>query len=432
MTRLAIEGGVPVRSKFLPYGQQWIDDRDIAVVVEVLKSDWITQGPKVDEFERKVAEYCGAKYAVAVSSGTAALHAACAVAGISPGDEAITTPITFAATANAIVYCGGKPVFADIKADTLNIDAGEIFKKLSPKTKAILPVDFAGHPADLDEIMTIAGKKGLLVIEDASHALGAEYKGKKIGSMADMTIFSFHPVKHITTGEGGMVLTNNEEFHRRLKIFRHHGIVRDNLVTVHQDVILKEGSDRRIPETLRVAQGDTKRAEQLSGNLDKKGSWYYEIYNPGYNFRLTDFQCALGISQLDKLERFIQRRREIAAKYDQAFAETKEIITPIEEKIAKAVYHLYVIQLQTEMLKGGRKEVFDALRAENIGVQVHYLPVHLHPFYQKQFGYKKGDYPVAEKYYERAITLPIFPKMSDKDVKDVIEAVYKVIHHYRK
>ena len=393
MAKLAIEGGKPVRNKLLPYGHHWIDDEDIASVVEVLKSDWITQGPRVDEFERGVAEYCGAKYAVAVSNGTAALHAACAVAGISQVDEAITTPITFAATANAIVYCGGKPVFADISEDTLNINPEEIRNRLSPRTKALLPVDFAGHPADLDEIEEIAEEKGLVMIEDASHALGAECKGQKIGSMADMTIFSFHPVKHITTGEGGMILTNNKEFYEKLKIFRHHGIIKDNL---------------------------------------DKGSWHYQIYNPGYNFRITDFQCALGISQLKKLGRFVERRREIAAKYNEAFAEMKEIITPIEDKLVKAVYHLYVIQLRTEMLKAGRKEVFDALRAENIGVQVHYLPVHLHPFYQKKFGYKKGDYPVAEKYYERAITLPIFPKMSDEDVKDVIEAVYKVIHHYRK
>ena len=393
MERLAIDGGVPVRSKLLPYGHQWIGDDDIASVVEVLKSDWITQGPKVDEFETKVAEYCGAKYAVAVSSGTAALHAACAVAGIATGDEAITTPITFVATANAIIYCGGKPVFADIKADTLNIDAGEVFKKISPKTKAILPVDFAGHPADLDEIMTIAGKKGLLVIEDASHALGAEYKGQKIGSLADMTIFSFHPVKHITTGEGGMILTDNEEFYDKLKIFRHHGIVKDS---------------------------------------PGKGYWYYEIYNPGYNFRLTDFQCALGISQLKKLDRFIQRRREIAARYNESFADMEEVITPIEDKNVKAVYHIYVIQLLTELLKVGRKEVFDALRAENIGVNVHYMPVYLHPFYQREFGYRIGDYPRAEQYYNRAITLPLFPKMSDEDANDVIMAVRKVIRRYRR
>jgi perosamine synthetase len=390
--RSAAKRGRPVRKKLLPYGHQWIDDEDIAAVIEVLKGDWITQGPKVDEFEKRVAEYCHAKYAVAVSSGTAALHSACAVAGISSGDEAITTPITFAATANAIVYGGGKPVFADIREDTLNIDAGEIRKRLSPKTKAILPVDFAGHPADLDEIRKIAREKGLIIIEDATHALGAEYKGRKIGSLADMAIFSFHPVKHITTGEGGMILTNNKQFYEKLKIFRHHGIV---------------------PKP-------------------DKGPWYYEIPQLGHNFRITDFQCALGLSQLKKLALFIQRRRKIAARYNEAFAKMEEIITPFEEDFVKAVYHIYVIQLRAEMLKVGRKEIFEALRAENIGVNVHYLPVHLHPFYQDKFGYKRGDYPKAERYYERAITLPIFPKMSDEDVKDVIEAVRKVITSYRK
>ena len=396
MEELAIKGGKPVRSNILPYGHQWIDEEDIASVIEVLRSDWITQGPKVDEFERKVAEYCGAKYAVAVSSGTAALHAACSVAGISKGDEAIVTPITFAATANAVVYCGGRPVFADIREDTLNIDAEEIRKKLSPKTKAILPVDFAGHPADLDEIKAVAEERKLIVIEDASHALGAEYKGRKIGGFSDMTILSFHPVKHITTGEGGMVLTNDRQFYERLRVFRHHGITRN-------------------------------------GNTPKnEGPWYYEIPSPGYNFRLTDFQCALGISQLKKLDGFIQRRREIAARYNEAFTEIEEIITPIEGVDAKSAYHIYVIQLRTEKLKVGRKEIFEALRAENIRVNVHYMPLHLHPFYRREFGYKKGDYPKAERYYERAITLPIFPKMNDEDVQDVIEAVYKVIDYYRK
>ncbi len=382
-----------MRSKFIPYGHQWIDDEDIASVVEVLKGDWITQGPKVDEFERRVAEYCGAQYAVAVSNGTAAMHAACSVAGISSGDEAITTPITFAATANAVVYCGGKPVFADIREDTLTIDPGEIRMRLSPKTKAILPVDFAGHPADLEAIRAIAGEGRLVVIEDACHALGAEYKDRKIGNLSEMTVFSFHPVKHITTGEGGMVVTDSREFYEKLRIFRHHGIVKDKL---------------------------------------DEGPWYYEICNPGHNFRVTDFQCALGISQLKKLDRFVERRREIAAMYNQAFAEIEEIITPVEENHVKAVYHIYIIQLRTEMLKAGRKEIFEALRAENIGVNVHYMPVHLHPFYRNRFGYNKGDYPKTERYYNRAITLPIFPKMTNDDVTDVIEAVKKVIRYYKK
>jgi len=391
--RLAIDGGAPVATDFLPYGHQWIDDGDIDAVVEALKSDWITQGPRVNEFESRVAEYCGAKYAVAVSSGTAALHAACAVAGISSGDEAITTPVTFAATANAVVYCGGKPVFADIRADTLNIDPDEIRKRLSPQTKAILPVDFTGHPADLKQIMAIAREKGLVVIEDASHALGAEYEGRKIGSLADMTILSFHPVKHITTGEGGMVLTDSKEFCEKLRVFRHHGIVKNN------------------PDN---------------------EPWYYDIHEPGYNLRLTDFQCALGISQLKKLDRFVRIRRDIASRYNQAFADVAEIITPVEGKGVKSAYHIYVIQLLAERLSADRKAVFNALRAENIGVNVHYMPLHLHPFYQREFGYKKGDFPRAERYYERAITLPIFPKMSDEDVENVIKAVKKVINHYRK
>ncbi|MBI2287839.1 MAG: UDP-4-amino-4,6-dideoxy-N-acetyl-beta-L-altrosamine transaminase [Chloroflexi bacterium] len=393
MERLAIKGGKPVRNELLPYGHQWIDEEDISAVAEILRTDWITQGPKVDEFEQKLAEYCGAKYGVAVSNGTAALHAACAAAGISWGDEVITTPITFAASANAAVYCGGKPVFADIQEDTWNIDPREIRRRLSPRTRAVLPVDFAGYPASLDEIRAIADEHKLIMIEDACHALGAEYRGRKLGSLADMTVFSFHPVKHITTGEGGMVLTNSQEFYEKLRTFRHHGIVK--------------------------------------GNQDE-GGWYYEIDNPGYNYRITDFQCALGISQLRKLDRFIKRRREIAARYSETFAGMKEVITPAAEKDVRAVYHIYVIQLRTELLRVGRKEVFEALRAENIGVNVHYMPLHLHPFYQRTFGYKKGDYPKAETYYERAITLPIFPRMSDEDVQDVIEAVRKVVSYYRK
>ena len=392
MEQLAIQGGKPVRESLLPYGHQYIDDSDVSAIANALKGEWLTQGPKVAEFEKEIADYCGAKYAVAVSNGTAALHAACAAAGISPGDEAVVTPLTFAATANAVVYCGGIPIFADIQKNSLNIDPQQITDRITPRTRAILPVDFAGYPVDIESIKNIAQHQNLVIIEDACHALGAEYKGQKIGCLADMTVFSFHPVKHITTGEGGMVLTDNEDFYRKLQTFRHHGIVKDN---------------------------------------PSRGAWHYDIYQPGYNFRITDFQCALGISQMKKLEAFITRRREIAAEYDQAFSHIPEIITPQVDSYVKHAYHIYIIQLRLEYLRSDRKEVFEALRAENIGVNVHYMPIHLHPFYQKYFGYKPGDYPRAEEYYSRAITLPIFPAMTIQDVKDVIKAVTKVITHFR-
>ncbi|MFC1961607.1 UDP-4-amino-4,6-dideoxy-N-acetyl-beta-L-altrosamine transaminase [Chloroflexota bacterium] len=392
MPKPAIEGGVPVRKGFLPYGHQWLDDEDIAAVTGILKTDWITQGPEVLEFEKKVADYCGAKYAVAVANGTAALHAACAVAGIGPGDEVIVSDITFVGVANMVVFCGGHPVFADIKRDDINIDPDEIKGRLSPRTRAILPVDFAGQPADLDAVMSLARERGVPVIEDAAHALGAEYRGHRVGSLADMTILSFHPVKHITTGEGGMVLTDNEDFYERLKKFRHHGMIHE-------------------------------RHDEL---------WYYEVDEPGHNFRLTGFQCALGISQLKKLEGFIRRRREIAASYDAAFAEMEGITPLVTHSGVRAVYHIYVVQLNLERLRVGRREIFNALRAENIGVQVHYLPLHLHPYYRREFGYQPGDYPRAEEYYARALTLPLFPAMSEQDVADVIAAVKKVVRYYHK
>lgn len=378
--------------ELIPYGHQWIDEEDVKAVMDVLTSDRITQGPKVDEFEKKVADYCGSKYAVAMSSGTAALHAACSVAGIKEDNEAITTPITFAATANAIVYCQGKPVFADIDSNTLNIDPAEIERKISPKTKAILPVDFAGLPADLDEINDIAKRKGLVVIEDACHALGAGYKGRRIGSLSDMTILSFHPVKHITTGEGGMVLTNNEQYYHNLKIFRHHGLVRSN-------------------------------------NSEEE-PWLYEIHRLGHNFRITDFQCALGISQMNRLDSFIERRREIAARYNEAFSALQEVTTPIESKNKKAVYHIYVIQLRLDRLTKSRKDIFLTLQDNKVGVNVHYLPAHFHPYYQKTWGFKKGDFPKAEKYYEKALTLPLFPGMSDDEVNFVIKTFKKVIQNF--
>jgi len=369
--------------KNIPYGHQWIDANDIKEVVKVLKSDWLTQGPKVEEFEKAVSKYCGSKYAVAVSSGTSALYLAYVVAGVKSGDEVITTPLTFAATANMITFCGAKPVFADVEEETLNINPKEIEKKISEKTKAIATVDFAGLPCDYKEIFEIAKKHNLLVIEDACHALGAEYRGKKIGSFTDMTILSFHPVKHITTGEGGMILTNNKDFYEKLKILTSHGMV-------------------KIPE---------------------KGAWYYEIENPSFNFRLTDIQCALGISQLKKIDKFLKRRREIVKIYGQAFKGIKNIVLPAENDHAKSAWHIFPIQVKNL----DRKKVFEDLRHLGIGVQVHYMPLSLQPFYKKKFGYKEGDFPVAEKYYERAITLPLFPKMTDSDIKKVIKTVSGII-----
>ncbi len=395
---IAINGGKPVRDKLLPYGHQWIDEEDIKEVSEVLRSDWITQGPKVAEFEEEFARYVGAKYAVAVSSGTAALHAACFAAQIEKGDEVITTPITFAASANFVIYQGGTPIFADIDKNTLNIDPEEIKKKITKKTKALIPVDFTGLPVDLEKILQIAKDNNLVIIEDASHALGSIYKNSKIGSVSDMSIFSFHPVKHITTGEGGMVTTNNKEYYERLKLFRTHGITKDK--------------------------------DKLS---KYDGPWYYEMQELGYNYRLTDFQCALGLSQLKKIDKIIQHRREIAKKYNSEFKDMLEIKIPqINPADSNPAWHIYMIQLNLERLKVDRREIFEALRAENIGVNVHYIPIHLQPYYQKRFGYHPGDFPKAENYYSRAITLPIFPKMSEKDINDVIKAVKKVIEYYKK
>jgi len=394
---LAINGGIPVRRVFLPYGKQWIDENDVKAISKIATEDCITQGPKINEFEKRLAEYCGAKYGVAMANGTAALHAACSVAGVTKGTEAITTPITFAADANAVIYNNGKPIFADIDPDTLNIDSDRIKESINEKTRAIIPVDFTGLPCDLDKINKIARENDLIVIEDAAHALGARYKGQKIGSISDMTVFSFHPVKHITTGEGGMVLTNNETFYEKLKTFRHHGIIKDK-----------------------------------EKQINPEGPWYYEIQTLGHNFRITDFQCVLGISQMNKLDYFVKRRREIASQYTDKFKKMPEIIIKEEPEGYESAYHIYVIQLNLSKLKTNRKKIFEALRAENIGVHVHYVPVHYHPFYKKTYGYKKGDYPNAEEYYERALTLPVFPKMSDEDVKDVVEAVRKVICYYRK
>ena len=397
MTRLAIDGGTPVRDTFLPYGQQWIDDEDINEVIKVLKGDYLTTGPKISEFENRIAQYVGSKYAVAVSNGTAALHAACFAAGIKKGDEVITTPLTFAASANCILYQGGKPVFADIDFDTYNIDPNEIEKNITEKTKAIIPVDFTGQPVDMDKIKDIAKKYGLIVVEDSAHALGAEYKGNKVGSLSDITTFSFHPVKHITTGEGGMITTNDDKLYNKLKLFRTHGITRDITSLVNKN----------------------------------EGPWYYEQLELGYNYRITDIQCALGISQLNKLDKFLKKRQKIAQKYNSYLKNIDGVILPYQATYAKSSWHLYVIQLELEKFKVGRKTIFEALRVENIGVNVHYIPVYYHPYYQK-LGYKKGLCPNAERLYERILTLPLYPKMNEKDIEDVVTALEKVLNYYRR
>src|SRR5579863_8182342 len=391
---LAINGGMPVRSSFLPYGHQSIDDADIQAVIEVLRSDWLTTGPKVGEFEEAFAARVGAAYAVSVSSGTAALHAAAFAAGLKAGNEAITTPLTFAATANCVLYQGATPVFADVSGDTLNLDPKQVTTKISPKTRAIIPVDYAGHPADLTTIVELAQRHGLTVIEDACHALGAENGGRQVGGIADMTVFSFHPVKHITTGEGGMVTTNDPKLAETLRRFRNHGI----------------SSDAR--------------------QRQSAGQWHYEMVLLGFNYRLPDIVCALGIEQLGKLDENLARRREIAATYTSAFREIPGVIPPAVRAEANPAWHLYPIRLDLEKLSADRAQIFRALRAENIGVNVHYIPVHSHPYYRERFGYKGGEFPVAEGAYERLISLPMFHAMSGHDVKDVIAAVTKVVSTY--
>jgi perosamine synthetase len=390
---LAVDGGTPVRERFLPYGRQSLDDADIEAVVEVLKSDWLTTGPKIAEFEERFAAWVGARHAVSFSSGTAALHGAAFAAGLAPGDEVITTPMTFCATANCILYPGALPVFADVSADTLNIDPVEISKKITSRTKAIIAVDYAGHPAELEELRTLAKARGALLIEDACHALGAEYRGKRVGSIADMTVFSFHPVKHVTTGEGGMVTTDDAPLAETLRRFRNHGIS-------------SEARERQESE-----------------------QWFYEMVLLGFNYKLADIACALGLSQLNKLEANLVRRREIAARYNAAFRDLPEIMVPGVLGDVDPAWHLYPIRLKLEALAASRDDVFRALRAENIGVNVHYIPVHRHPYYRERFG-NRDRYPVAEDAYERLLSLPMFPAMTDRDVEDVIGAVQKVVTYY--
>ena len=398
MEKLAIKGGYPVRGGKIYYGRQWIDEEDIKAVAEVLRSDFITCGPKVDEMERTLEKYTGAKYAVAVCNGTAALHCACIAAGIGPGDEVITTPITFAASANCALYCGARPVFADINPETYNIDPQSIRACITDKTKAVVAVDFTGQSVENDEIRAICDEYTLIFIEDAAHAIATKYKGKQIGSLADMTCFSFHPVKTITGGEGGAVLTNNEVFYKKLVLAHTHGITHD---------------------------------ESMMEGAPHEGPWYYEEISLGYNYRITDFQAALIVSQMSKLDKFAERRKEIVKRYDEAFSKLPEIYTQKEIPESDTCRHLYIIRLNLDRLTCTRREFFDAMSAENVQCQIHYVPVYWFPYYQ-HLGYEKGLCPNAEEIYKGIMSIPLYPAMSDQDVEDVIHSVKKVVNNYKK
>ena len=386
--------------EYINYGKQCIDDDDINAVVETLKSDFLTQGPKVKEFEDKICKYTGAEYCVVVSNGTAALHIAVSSLEIEQGKEGITSPNTFMASSNCMIYNGMKPVFVDIEEDTYLIDTNEIEKKITSKTKLVIPVHFAGQPCDMKEIDKLAKEYNLYAIEDASHSIGSKYAdGSKVGNCkySDLTIFSFHPVKTITSGEGGAITTNNKELYKMLLLLRNHGITKDNSTFKIQHLKLDE-------------------------------PWYHEMQMLGYNYRLSDIHSSLGISQLKKLDKFVKRRREIVEKYNEAFKNIDWLKTPYEKQDVYSAFHLYVLKIDFDKIGKSRKQVMEILKSINIGTQVHYIPVHTQPYYMKKFGYKLGDYPIAEEYYEKALSIPLYPKMSDKDVDYVIKSILEIIN----
>ena len=377
-------------SKFLPYGKQTIDDEDIEEVVKTLKSDFITQGPKIEEFEKALAKYCGAKYAVAFNSGTSALHGAYFALGLSKGDEMITSPNTFVASSNAGLYLGANVKFCDIEKETGNIDVSKI--EISGNTKLITPVHYSGNPVDLKELSEIDNVK---IIEDGAHALGAKYDGKKIGSLtySEMAMFSFHPVKHITTGEGGIIVTNDEEYFERLQLFRSHGITKNNLIN------------------------------------ESHGDWYYEMQELGFNYRITDIQCALGLSQLKKLDSFVKSRRRIAKAYNEIFEDNPYFDVTIEKDNSESAYHLYPILLKDEFAKH-KKEIFTKLRANGLGVQVHYIPVYKQPYYH-ELGFNNKLCPVCEEFYKSELSIPMYPTLTDEDIEFVKETLYDVINTFK-
>ena len=397
MEQLAIKGGKPVRDSKLFYGHQYLDEADYEAVVDVLKSDFLTCGPKITELEEKLCKLTGAKYAVACSNGTAALHIACQAAGVGMGDEVITTPITFAASANCALYCGAKPVFADIDEKTYNIDPESVRTHINECTKAVVAVDFTGQAVELNKLLPMCHEKGIVLIEDGAHSIGTIYDGRPVGSIADMTTFSFHPVKTVTGGEGGAVLTSSEKYYKKLLLYRSHGITRD-------------------PEFMEKTPD---------------GPWYYEQVGLGMNYRMTDIQAGLVCSQLNKLPKFQTRRKQIVARYNEAFSEILEVTVQKEIKESDTTRHLYILRIKPELLTINRKEFFEAMAAENICCNVHYIPVYYHPYYER-LGYKKGLCPKAEKLYEEMMSLPLYYALTDSDVEDVIHAVKKIVENCRK
>lgn len=395
MDKPAVEGGMPVRVTPIYYGHQYIDEADVQAVVDVLRNHDLTCGPKIKELEDKLCSVTGANYAVVCSNGTAALHIACLAAGVGEGDEVITTPITFAASANCALYCGARPVFADINPETYNIDPEKVEEAVTSKTKAVVAVDYTGQSAELNPLLDICKANNLVLIEDGAHVIGTKYKGRANGSIADMTTFSFHPVKTVTGGEGGAVLTNDETLYKKLLLYRSHGITRDESLMEHE------------PD----------------------GAWYYEQVALGYNYRMTDIQAALIISQLDKLPMFSERRKEIVARYNEAFDKLPQLFVQKEIPESDTTRHLYMLRIVPEKLSIDRKRFFDALAAENVCCNVHYIPTYYFPYYEK-LGYQRGLCPNAEKLYEEIITLPLYYAMTDEDVESVIKAVTKIASYY--
>ncbi|NOT24857.1 MAG: DegT/DnrJ/EryC1/StrS aminotransferase family protein [Acidobacteria bacterium] len=394
---LALAGGSPVRSSFLPFHQPLVDADDERAVLETLRSGWLTTGPRTKAFEKELAAYTGAAHCVGVNSCTAALHLALEAVGVGPGDEVITSPITFASTANVIVHRGAQPVFVDVAPDTFNIDAAAIERAVTPRTKALIPVDFAGHPCDLDAIMSIGARHGIPVIEDAAHAIGAQYKGRPIGGIADMTCFSFYATKNITSGEGGALTTNRQEWADRISVMALHGISRD--------------------------------AWKRYGT---EGYKHWDIIAPGYKYNMFDIQASLVRSQMNKMDAFHKRRVALKQRLDTGLSDCSEIALPSERADVVHAYHLYPILVRPERLSADRDTIMNAIQAENIGIGIHFRAVHLHPFYADTFGFRRGMFPVAEAYSDQTISLPLYPRMTDQDADDTVAAVRKVLAHYRR